>query len=49
MTIEKQNSLKTLKIVGGDFPKKKVDELGRLCKAVYWARDLVNEPANMLF
>ncbi len=45
---EKQNSLNTLKIVTKDITKKKVDELDQLCKAVYWTRDLVNEPLSTL-
>ncbi len=45
---EKQHSLKNLKIASPDIPKLKVDELGSLCKAVYWARDLVNEPLSTL-
>jgi len=45
---EKQNSLKTLKILAKDISKKKVDELDQLCKAVYWTRDLVNEPLSTL-
>ncbi|MBA7573569.1 cytosol aminopeptidase [subsurface metagenome] len=45
---EKQNSLNTLKIVTKDITKKKVDEIDQLCKAVYWTRDLVNEPLSTL-
>ena len=45
---EKRNSLKTLKIHSAEIPKKKVEELDRLCRAVYWARDLVNEPLSTL-
>jgi leucyl aminopeptidase len=45
---EKKNSLKSLKILSSDIPKKKVDEIDRLCRAVCWARDLVNEPLSTL-
>lgn len=45
---DKQNSLNTLKIADKGISKKKVDELNRLCKAVYLARNLVNEPLSTL-
>ena len=45
---EKQNSLNTLKIISSGISKQSVDELDRLCKAVLWARDLVNEPLSTL-
>ena len=45
---DKQNALKTLRVVSKEIPKKKVDEVDRLCRAVCWARDLVNEPLSTL-
>lgn len=45
---DEQNSLNTLKIADKGISKKKVDELNRLCKAVYLARNLVNEPLSTL-
>jgi leucyl aminopeptidase len=45
---EKQNSLETLKIVSASIPKRKVDELERVRRAVWWSRDLVNEPVSTL-
>ena len=45
---DKQNSLNTVKIADKGISKKKVDELNRLCKAVYLARNLVNEPLSTL-
>jgi leucyl aminopeptidase len=45
---DKQNTLHTLKILSPDVSKKSVDELHRICKAVYLARDLVNEPLSTL-
>jgi leucyl aminopeptidase len=44
---EKDNSLKTIKILLGDN-KQGVKELDRLCRAVYKSRDLVNEPLSTL-
>jgi leucyl aminopeptidase len=45
---EKQNSLKTLKIIPGKISRKQVDELEKTSKAVWIARDLVNEPLSTL-
>jgi leucyl aminopeptidase len=45
---EKQNTLGTLKIFSKNISKQKVDELDRICRAVYWTRNLVNEPLSTL-
>ncbi len=45
---EKQNSLGTLKIFSKNISKQKIDELDRICRAVYWTRNLVNEPLSTL-
>ncbi len=45
---EKKNTLHTLKILSKKVSKKQVEELDRLVRAVYWARDLVNEPLSTL-
>ena len=45
---EKQNSLSSIKVISKGIPKRKVDELDFLCRAVCWSRDLVNEPLSTL-
>jgi leucyl aminopeptidase len=45
---EKQHTLKSLKILCKGIPKRKISELENVCQAVYWARDLVNEPLSTL-
>ena len=44
---EKKNKLKNVNIVG-DISKKDLEELDNLVKAVFWARDMVNEPVSYL-
>ncbi|MFC2098908.1 M17 family metallopeptidase, partial [Bacteroidota bacterium] len=39
---------KTLKILSKDISRQKVDEIDRLSNAVWWTRDLVNEPLSTL-
>lgn len=45
---EKENSLKSLRILLKDFTRTKAEELDWVCRAVYRARDLVNEPLSTL-
>jgi len=45
---EKQNTLNAIKIVSKDISRQKTNELDRLCTAVQWTRDLVNEPLSTL-
>jgi leucyl aminopeptidase len=43
-----QNSLETIVIQGKGINQKQVDELNVVCESVFKARDLVNEPVNVL-
>lgn len=45
---EKENTLRTLKIKSPDLSAARVQELDHLMRAVWWARDLVNEPLSTL-
>lgn len=45
---EKQNSLAGIRIVSKGISGRKTAELDHLCRAVYWTRDLVNEPLSTL-
>jgi len=45
---QKGNSLKKICIANTKLPQKTVDELNVLCRATCKARDLVNEPVNVL-
>lgn len=47
-TKKEENSLKNLEVFSEDLKKKNIDELNYLLKAVYKARDLVNEPLSGL-
>ena len=44
---DKKNKLKKVNVVG-DISKKELEELDNLVKAVFWARDMVNEPVSYL-
>ena len=44
---EKKNKLKKVQVVG-NVSKKDLEELQNLTQAVFWARDLVNEPVSYL-
>lgn len=45
---ENENTLKSIRIVSGDLKKNRIDELNHICRAVYWSRNLVNEPLSTL-
>ncbi len=45
---KKQSSLKTIKILDPAVDKKEINELNNLLQAVFYARDLVNEPLSYL-
>lgn len=44
---EKKNKLKKIQVLG-NITKKELEELQNLVQAVFWARDLVNEPVSYL-
>lgn len=44
----KGNTLKSVVIVSSDVEAHRVNDLNIVCKATAWARDLVNEPVNIL-
>ncbi len=44
---EKKNKLKKVNVVS-DLSKKELEELTNVAKAVFWARDMVNEPVSYL-
>ncbi|MGZ3899295.1 MAG: leucyl aminopeptidase family protein, partial [Bacteroidia bacterium] len=44
----KANTLKSVIIADTDIDAEKVNQLNTVCKATYMARDLVNEPVNIL-
>jgi leucyl aminopeptidase len=44
---DKKNKLKKVNVLG-DISKKDLEELDNLVKAVFWARDMVNEPVSYL-
>ncbi len=43
-----RNTLETIVINGSGITQKQVDEINVVCESVYKARDLVNEPVNIL-
>lgn len=45
---KRASSLKSIQVLNGNVVKKDVDELINLCEAVYFGRDLVNEPVNFM-
>jgi len=47
-TDEKKREKRTRILVTKDFSKEKVDELNAMITAMFWARDMVNEPASYL-
>jgi leucyl aminopeptidase len=47
-SIREENSLKILHVYSGELKKNQLNELNALIKAVYKARDLVNEPLSHL-
>ncbi|MCW3077393.1 MAG: peptidase [Bacteroidetes bacterium] len=44
----KNNTLKSVVIVSSGVDAHRVNDLNNVCKATAWARDLVNEPVNVL-